>query len=114
MAMRSVSSAYRPGAASRNELSHIQRNGKTLNERSPNGGSPNWTARPVVTREVLGRVPEGENSWKPHPKSMPLGNLPTIVANTPAWLHMVVNPDELDTNPSAGLRFRPPGWKHPE
>jgi len=40
----------------------------------------------VGTRKTLQNVPEGKNDWKPHEKSMPLGNLATIVATTPAWL----------------------------
>ena len=55
--------------------------------------------------------PEGKNDWKPHPKSMPLGPLATIVATIPAWLEMVVNMDELDINPPGGSKFRPQEWK---
>jgi hypothetical protein len=65
----------------------------------------------VGSRKALEHVPEGKNDWKPHEKSMPLGNLATIVANTPAWLEMVVNMDELDINPPGGSRFRPEPWK---
>jgi hypothetical protein len=68
----------------------------------------------VGIRKTLERVPEGNNDWKPHEKSMPLGYLATIVAtippggpkfkpqewkrgrDLPAWLDMVVNMDELD------------------
>jgi uncharacterized damage-inducible protein DinB len=65
----------------------------------------------VGIRKTLERVPEGKNSWKPHDKSMPLGNLATIVATIPAWLDMVVNMDELDINPPGGSKFRPQDWK---
>jgi uncharacterized damage-inducible protein DinB len=65
----------------------------------------------VGIRKTLENVPEGKNDWKPHPRSMPLGALATIVANIPAWLDMVVNMDELDINPSGGSRYRPAGWK---
>jgi uncharacterized damage-inducible protein DinB len=65
----------------------------------------------VGIRKVLQRVPEGKNDWKPHEKSMPLGNLATIVATIPAWLDMVVNMDELDINPPGGPMYRPPAWK---
>ena len=61
-------------------------------------------------RKTLERVPEGKNDWKPHPKSMPLGNLATIVA-IPAWLEIVVNMDELDINPPGGPKFKPQDWK---
>ena len=65
----------------------------------------------VGSRKALERVPEGKNDWKPHDKSMALGNLATIVATIPAWLDMVVNMDELDINPSGGPKFKPPDWK---
>ena len=65
----------------------------------------------VGIRKTLERVPEGRNDWKPHPKSMALGNLATIVATIPSWLDMVVNMDELDINPPGGSQFRPPEWK---
>lgn len=64
----------------------------------------------IGSRKTLERVPEGKNDWKPHEKSMPLGRLATIVANTPAWLDMVVNIDELDINPPGGPKFNPKPW----
>jgi uncharacterized damage-inducible protein DinB len=63
------------------------------------------------SRKVLENVPEGKNDWKPHPKSMPLGSLATIVATMPAWLEMMVNMDELDINPPGGSKFKPQPWK---
>jgi uncharacterized damage-inducible protein DinB len=65
----------------------------------------------VGSRKALEQVPEGKNDWKPHEKSMPLGNLATIVATIPAWLDMVVNLDELDINPPGGPKFNPQPWK---
>jgi len=65
----------------------------------------------VGIRKTLERVPEGKNNWKPHEKSMPLGNLATIVANIPARIDMVVNLDELDINPRGGPKFKPQEWK---
>ena len=65
----------------------------------------------VGIRKTLERVPEGKNDWKPHEKSMPLGRLATLVANTPAWFDMVVNVDEFDINPVGGPKFRPQEWK---
>ena len=63
----------------------------------------------VGIRKTLERVPEGKNDWKPHAKSMPLGDLATIVATIPAWLDMVVNLDELDINPPGGTEVQAAG-----
>ena len=38
-----------------------------------------------TTRRLLDRVPEGELAWKPHAKSMSLGELSAHLANLPAW-----------------------------
>lgn len=38
----------------------------------------------VGIRKALEQVPEGNNDWKPHDKSMPLGYLAPLVATMPA------------------------------
>jgi hypothetical protein len=58
-------------------------------------------------RKTLEQVPEGKNDWKPHPKSMALGPLATIVATIPSWVDMMVNMDELDINPPGGSKYKP-------
>lgn len=55
-----------------------------------------------LTRRALERVPAGKNDWKPHPKSMPLGQLAHMVATMPSWIAMIVKQDELDIKPTAG------------
>jgi len=59
------------------------------------------------TRSALARVPEGHNDWKPHDKSMPLGNLANLCATMLSWIDMIVNVDELDIAPTSGERPRP-------
>jgi uncharacterized damage-inducible protein DinB len=54
------------------------------------------------TRRALERVPEGNDDWKPHEKSMPLGRLATLVATMPSWLFIIINRDEFDINPPGG------------
>ena len=39
----------------------------------------------ATTRRLLERVPESEFGWKPHPKSMTLGQLASHIANMPWW-----------------------------
>jgi uncharacterized damage-inducible protein DinB len=53
-----------------------------------------------LTRRALERVPPGKNDWKPHPKSMPLGQLAHMVATMPSWISMMVKQDELDIKPT--------------
>jgi len=48
------------------------------------------------TRKALERVPEGQNDWKPHPKSMALGYLAGLVATMPGWIVSMVSEDQLD------------------
>ena len=54
---------------------------------------PEFDEEMAATRRVLERVPDGKASWKPHPKSMTLGRLATLVAELPGW---VVNVLALD------------------
>ena len=44
----------------------------------------------ATTRRLLERVPEGEFDWKPHPKSMSLGQLAGHVANLAWWGSMTL------------------------
>lgn len=49
-----------------------------------------------ATHKMLERVPLDKSDWKPHQKSMKLGNLATHVAELPGWISMVLTTDELD------------------
>jgi|SRR5262252_3290120 len=60
------------------------------------------------TRAALERVPDGRNEWKPHDRSMKLGDLATLVATMPSWAAMMVNQDELDLNPPNGQKYKAP------
>jgi len=57
-----------------------------------------------LTRRALERVPKGKNDWKPHPKSMPLGQLAHMVATMPSWISMIVKQDELVIKTQDGAR----------
>ena len=46
---------------------------------------PEYDHELATTRRLLERVPEAEFGWKPHPKSMTLGQLAGHVSNIPFW-----------------------------
>lgn len=62
------------------------------------------------TRKTLERVPEGQNGWTPHPKSMPLGYLASLVATMPKWIDLMINQDELDFAPVGENKNKPTEW----
>jgi uncharacterized damage-inducible protein DinB len=62
------------------------------------------------SRLAIQRVPEGHNDWKPHPKSMPLGYLASLVATMPAWIVSMVKQDELDLKSPGAAKFKPLEW----
>jgi uncharacterized damage-inducible protein DinB len=59
----------------------------------------------AVTKRVLERVPADKLTWKPHPKSMSLGQLALHVARIPANLTQLAQLDEFDTSQAS---FDPP------
>lgn len=56
------------------------------------------------TRRALERVPEGKNDWKPHPKSMRMGDLAALVASMPSWLALIVERDDLELTSGIGAQ----------
>jgi uncharacterized damage-inducible protein DinB len=63
------------------------------------------------TRKALERVPEGQNDWAPHQKSMKLGYLAALVATMPSWIDSMINLDELDFAPVGENKNKPIEWK---
>lgn len=59
----------------------------------------------VRTRRVLERVPADKLSWKPHPKSMSIGQLALHIAAIPGSLCKLAQLDEFD---AAAANFNPP------
>src|SRR5215216_3050443 len=50
----------------------------------------------TVTRKVLERVPDGQFDWKPHQKSMSLGQLAQHVATIPTWGNVAMSQPDYD------------------
>src|ERR1700737_2667883 len=59
----------------------------------------------AITRRVLDRVPADKLSWRPHPKSMSLGQLCLHVASIPGALSKIAQLEEFD---AAQANFNPP------
>ena len=59
------------------------------------------------THRTLERVPEGRYDWKPHDKSMSMGNLSVLVASMAGWVEMMINLDQLDIAPKDGPKYKP-------
>jgi uncharacterized damage-inducible protein DinB len=59
----------------------------------------------AITKRVLERIPGDKLSWKPHPKSMSLGQLGLHIATIPAAISKLAQQDEFDV---AEANFNPP------
>jgi uncharacterized damage-inducible protein DinB len=57
---------------------------------------PEFDREMGVTRRLLERVPDERFAWKPHAKSMSLGELATHVANLPSWGAITLNQSEFN------------------
>jgi uncharacterized damage-inducible protein DinB len=57
---------------------------------------PEFDREMSTTRRMLERVPEDKLAWKPHEKSMSLGDLATHVSNLPHWGAVTLTASEFD------------------
>ncbi|HEX6773548.1 MAG TPA: DinB family protein [Acidobacteriaceae bacterium] len=61
-----------------------------------------------ATRRILDRVPEDKLSWKPHEKSMSLGQLAVHIAKVPGAIAFITSKDSFDV---LSGNFAPPAPK---
>jgi uncharacterized damage-inducible protein DinB len=59
----------------------------------------------ATTRRVLERVPADKLAWKPHPKSMTLGQLAMHIATIPMGISSIARVNDFEPDPS---NFTPP------
>lgn len=62
----------------------------------------------ATTRRCLERIPESKLGWKPHEKSMTMGELAAHIANMTNWANYTMNQDVFDMNPPGGPQFQSP------
>jgi len=67
---------------------------------------PEFDHEMATSRRVLERIVDDKFSWKPHEKSMTLGELATHVATIPSWTPMTFDRDELDLAPPGQPAYR--------
>lgn len=64
-----------------------------------------FTEEVATTKRVLDRVPVDKLSWKPHERSMSLGQLALHIASVPGGIAKITKPDTFDVSKSD---FNPP------
>jgi uncharacterized damage-inducible protein DinB len=72
---------------------------------------PEFDHETATTRTLLERVPEEKADWKPHIKSMSLGQLSMHIASLPQWASITIDRTEFDTNPPGGQRAAAPPFE---
>jgi uncharacterized damage-inducible protein DinB len=65
----------------------------------------------ATTRRVLERVPADKLEWRPHPKSMTLGQLALHIATTPGSMASIAQQESFDASQA---NFNPPAAKSAE
>lgn len=68
---------------------------------------PEW----ANARQLVALAPEARASWKPHAKSMSLGDLVTHLSNLPTWVERTLRATELDLAPPGGPQWTPPKFE---
>jgi uncharacterized damage-inducible protein DinB len=68
---------------------------------------PEFDHETSKTRTLLERVPAEKADWKPHVKSMSLGQLAMHIANLPNWTSITLERKEFDTDPPEVDRATP-------
>lgn len=72
---------------------------------------PEFDLEMKTTRSLIERVPDAKAAWKPHPKSMSLGELAAHVANLVGWGTAIMSQPEFDFFPPGGKPQTPPAYK---
>jgi uncharacterized damage-inducible protein DinB len=72
---------------------------------------PEFDQEMASTRRALERIPEDKLEWRPHEKSLTLGELASHLANMPAWTAPTMKQDSLDVAPVDGPAMTNPQAK---
>lgn len=69
---------------------------------------PEFDHEMATTRRLLERVPDAELAWKPHDKSMSMGQLAGHIANLPTWCTLTLEHTTVDLDSIGDTRPRSP------
>ena len=69
---------------------------------------PEFDHEMATTRKLIERTPEGMLAWKPHEKSMSLGQLAIHLSTIPYWGTVTMLQTALDFNPPGGGGYKTP------
>jgi uncharacterized damage-inducible protein DinB len=72
---------------------------------------PEFDHETATTRLLLERVPEARAAFRPHAKSMSLGELAMHVSTLPGWAPIALKATEFETNPPGGEPYVPPAFE---
>jgi len=72
---------------------------------------PEFDQEMANTRKTLSRVPDGKFDWKPHAKSMPMGQLSVHLALFPSWMSDTLSKTSFDYAPVDGPAYEAPDIK---
>jgi uncharacterized damage-inducible protein DinB len=75
---------------------------------------PEFDHETATTRTLLERVPGDKAEWKPHVRSMSLGQLAMHIANLPQWAAIALERTQFDTNPPGESRAASPAYDSAE
>ncbi|MCF4102520.1 DinB family protein [Gillisia sp. M10.2A] len=60
----------------------------------------------AITQKFLKRIPNDKMDWRPHPKSMTMGELGNHLAEIPGWITGTMETDEMDMEGYEPTRFK--------
>src|SRR3954466_419319 len=72
--------------------------------------APQFDHEMALTRRLLERVPAAQAAFKPHPKSMALGELAMHIATIPLWAVPPLTQPELDFAAPAAAIYQVPAF----
>lgn len=72
--------------------------------------TPEFEHEIAITRSLLERIPDDKADWKPHPKSMSMGQLAIHIVNLTRWAEYTLKETEFDVSPVGGAPLVEKKW----